>query len=64
MTGAAQSSPAGYQMWGVPGLPEIRSGDDLSALIGDAATAPGLPGLGGGLPGLGGGFPGLPGFKK
>jgi coenzyme F420-0:L-glutamate ligase / coenzyme F420-1:gamma-L-glutamate ligase len=40
--------PAGtprYEVWGLPGLPRIRSGDDLGALLTEAATAPGLPGL-------------------
>ena len=34
-----------YEVWGVPGLPAIRPGDDLGALVAAAATAPGLPGL-------------------
>ncbi|GAA2455486.1 coenzyme F420-0:L-glutamate ligase [Streptomyces macrosporus] len=43
MSGAAQA-PA-YRVWALPGIPEVRPGDDLVKLIGDAATAPGLPGL-------------------
>ncbi|MGK5500718.1 coenzyme F420-0:L-glutamate ligase [Streptomyces sp. URMC 125] len=34
-----------YQVWALPGIPEVRPGDDLVKLIADAATAPGLPGL-------------------
>lgn len=34
-----------YQVWALPGLPEVRPGDDLAKLIGDAATAGSLPGL-------------------
>ncbi|MCF6524012.1 coenzyme F420-0:L-glutamate ligase [Streptomyces sp. JJ36] len=34
-----------YQVWALPGLPEVRQGDDLAKLIADAATARGLPGL-------------------
>ncbi len=34
-----------YRVWAVPGIPEIRSGDDLAKLIAEAATADGLPGL-------------------
>ncbi len=33
-------SPAGYRVWAVPGLPEIRPGDDLAKLI--AAAEPDL----------------------
>jgi coenzyme F420-0:L-glutamate ligase/coenzyme F420-1:gamma-L-glutamate ligase len=35
----------GYRVWALPGIPEVRPGDDLVKLIADAATAPGLPGL-------------------
>ncbi|MFI0780258.1 coenzyme F420-0:L-glutamate ligase [Streptomyces sp. NPDC021212] len=53
MTGSpsspSSSSPLGetpaYQVWALPGLPEVRPGDDLAKLIADAATAGGLPGL-------------------
>ncbi|MBH5336655.1 coenzyme F420-0:L-glutamate ligase [Streptomyces pactum] len=41
---AAASAPA-YRVWALPGLPEIRPGDDLAKLIAGAATAEGLPGL-------------------
>lgn len=34
-----------YQVWALPGIPEVRPGDDLAKLIADAATAGGLPGL-------------------
>ncbi|MGR6997916.1 coenzyme F420-0:L-glutamate ligase [Yinghuangia aomiensis] len=35
--------PPGYQVLGLPGIPEVREGDDLAALIADAADAgPGL----------------------
>ncbi|WP_101258614.1 coenzyme F420-0:L-glutamate ligase [Streptomyces barkulensis] len=43
MTGA--DTPPAYRVWALPGIPEVRSGDDLVKLIADAATAPGLPGL-------------------
>ncbi|RKN08746.1 coenzyme F420-0:L-glutamate ligase [Streptomyces radicis] len=40
------ASPApGYRVWALPGIPEVRPGDELAKLIADAATAPGLPGL-------------------
>ncbi|PJE95623.1 coenzyme F420-0:L-glutamate ligase [Streptomyces carminius] len=35
----------GYRVWALPGIPEVRPGDDLVKLIADAATGPGLPGL-------------------
>ncbi|MGW1838176.1 coenzyme F420-0:L-glutamate ligase [Streptomyces sp. NPDC002067] len=41
-TGAAV--PA-YRVWALPGIPEVRPGDDLVKLIAAAATAGGLPGL-------------------
>ncbi|MBL1120367.1 coenzyme F420-0:L-glutamate ligase [Streptomyces sp. 110] len=34
-----------YQVWALPGMPEVRPGDDLAKLIADAATSGGLPGL-------------------
>ncbi|MFP8962778.1 coenzyme F420-0:L-glutamate ligase [Streptomyces nanhaiensis] len=43
MTGS-ESLPV-YRVWALPGIPEVRPGDDLVKLIADAATAPGLPGL-------------------
>ncbi|MCC5033088.1 coenzyme F420-0:L-glutamate ligase [Streptomyces sp. WAC 00631] len=46
MSGAAAvpSCPS-YRVWALPGIPEVRTGDDLVKLIADAATAPGAPGL-------------------
>ncbi|MET8013845.1 coenzyme F420-0:L-glutamate ligase [Streptomyces sp. NPDC005271] len=42
----APSSPApSYRVWALPGMPEVRPGDDLAKLIADAATSGGLPGL-------------------
>ncbi|MCX2971607.1 MULTISPECIES: coenzyme F420-0:L-glutamate ligase [Streptomyces] len=35
----------GYRVWALPGIPEVRPGDDLARLVADAATADGLPGL-------------------
>jgi coenzyme F420-0:L-glutamate ligase/coenzyme F420-1:gamma-L-glutamate ligase len=32
-------------VWALPGIPEVRVGDDLAGLIADAAVASGLPGL-------------------
>ncbi|MFI9720702.1 coenzyme F420-0:L-glutamate ligase [Streptomyces sp. NPDC052396] len=34
-----------YRVWALPGIPEVRPGDDLTKLIAGAATAEGLPGL-------------------
>ncbi|GAA0445128.1 coenzyme F420-0:L-glutamate ligase [Streptomyces olivaceiscleroticus] len=34
-----------YRVWALPGIPEVRPGDDLAKLIAAAATADGLPGL-------------------
>lgn len=34
-----------YRVWAVPGIPEVRPGEDLAKLIAEAATAPGLPRL-------------------
>jgi coenzyme F420-0:L-glutamate ligase / coenzyme F420-1:gamma-L-glutamate ligase len=39
------AEPGVFEVHGVPGLPEIGPGADLVSLIGDAATAPGGPGL-------------------
>ncbi|WP_432004144.1 coenzyme F420-0:L-glutamate ligase [Streptomyces sioyaensis] len=41
------SDPAvpGYRVWALPGLPEVRPGDDLVKLIAAAVTADGLPQL-------------------
>jgi coenzyme F420-0:L-glutamate ligase/coenzyme F420-1:gamma-L-glutamate ligase len=40
-----KGAPASYRVWALPGIPEVRAGDDLVALVSAAATAPGLPGL-------------------
>jgi dehydro coenzyme F420 reductase / coenzyme F420-0:L-glutamate ligase / coenzyme F420-1:gamma-L-glutamate ligase len=40
----APDAPA-YRVWALPGIPEIRPGDELPKLIAQAAAAPGLPGL-------------------
>jgi coenzyme F420-0:L-glutamate ligase/coenzyme F420-1:gamma-L-glutamate ligase len=37
-------SPA-YRVWALPGIPEVRPGDELAKIIAGAATAQGLPGL-------------------
>lgn len=34
-----------YRVWALPGIPEVRPGDDLVKLIAAAATGEGLPGL-------------------
>ncbi|GHF74465.1 coenzyme F420:L-glutamate ligase [Streptomyces mashuensis] len=34
-----------YRVWALPGIPEVRPGDDLVKLVATAATADGLPGL-------------------
>ncbi|MGP8301421.1 coenzyme F420-0:L-glutamate ligase [Streptomyces inhibens] len=44
MTGGAGEVP-GYRVWALPGIPEVRPGDDLVKLIAAAATADGLPQL-------------------
>ncbi|MFR9724711.1 coenzyme F420-0:L-glutamate ligase [Streptomyces sp. MS19] len=47
MTGEGQ--PAGdapsYAVWALPGIPEVRAGDDVARLVADAASGAGLPGL-------------------
>ncbi|MFG2532018.1 coenzyme F420-0:L-glutamate ligase [Streptomyces sp. NPDC048516] len=35
----------GYRVWALPGVPEVRPGDDLVKLIASAATAEGMPQL-------------------
>ncbi|MDT0382364.1 coenzyme F420-0:L-glutamate ligase [Streptomyces sp. DSM 42041] len=35
----------GYHVWALPGIPEVREGDDLVKLIAEAAAAEGLDGL-------------------
>ncbi|MEU7245761.1 coenzyme F420-0:L-glutamate ligase [Streptomyces sparsogenes] len=44
MTEAVTGAPA-YRAWALPGIPEVRPGDDLAKLIAAAGTAEGLPGL-------------------
>ncbi|MBB4894855.1 coenzyme F420-0:L-glutamate ligase/coenzyme F420-1:gamma-L-glutamate ligase [Streptomyces olivoverticillatus] len=39
------STAPGFRAWALPGIPEVRPGDDLAKLITLAATAEGLPGL-------------------
>ncbi|MBL1065851.1 coenzyme F420-0:L-glutamate ligase [Streptomyces sp. 7-21] len=39
------TAAAGFQVWALPGIPEVRPGDDLAKLIAQAATANGQPGL-------------------
>src|SRR6185437_7632120 len=39
------TSPGGFSVTGVRGLPEIAEGDDLAALIATALAASGAPGL-------------------
>ncbi|MFI9203288.1 coenzyme F420-0:L-glutamate ligase [Streptomyces sp. NPDC053048] len=36
---------SGYRVWAVPGIPEVRPGDDLVKIIAAAATSEGQPGL-------------------
>jgi coenzyme F420-0:L-glutamate ligase / coenzyme F420-1:gamma-L-glutamate ligase len=36
---------AEYRVWALPGIPEVRAGDDLVELLADAATGEGPPGL-------------------
>lgn len=43
--GGAPGSVPSYQVWALPGVPEVRPGDDLVKFIADAATGEGLPGL-------------------
>ncbi|MBZ4019334.1 coenzyme F420-0:L-glutamate ligase [Streptomyces purpurogeneiscleroticus] len=59
MTAGAQDAPAAsraphdapaeeapsYRVWALPGIPEVRPGDDLAKLIAAAATGSGMPGL-------------------
>ncbi|MDT0310239.1 coenzyme F420-0:L-glutamate ligase [Streptomyces sp. DSM 44917] len=37
--------PPSFRVWALPGIPEVREGDDLAKLIAGAAAGPGLPGL-------------------
>ncbi|WP_050502680.1 coenzyme F420-0:L-glutamate ligase [Streptomyces monomycini] len=43
-TSGPETAPA-YRVWALPGIPEVRDGDDLAKIIAAAATAGGLPGL-------------------
>ncbi|MEU3712320.1 coenzyme F420-0:L-glutamate ligase [Streptomyces catenulae] len=45
MSADTAATAPGYRVWALPGIPEVRTGDDLVKLIADAATAEGLPGL-------------------
>ncbi|MFF9481472.1 coenzyme F420-0:L-glutamate ligase [Streptomyces sp. NPDC014733] len=45
MSTAPGATVPGYRVWALPGIPEVRPGDDLVKLIADAATADGMPGL-------------------
>ncbi|MFH8349416.1 coenzyme F420-0:L-glutamate ligase [Streptomyces sp. NPDC018045] len=45
MTAPGPAPAAAYRVWALPGIPEVRDGDDLSKIIAAAATADGLPGL-------------------
>ncbi|UED86001.1 coenzyme F420-0:L-glutamate ligase [Streptomyces profundus] len=38
------TTPA-YQVWALPGIPEVRPGDEVAKLVAEAAAAEGLPGL-------------------
>ncbi|MFI8995959.1 coenzyme F420-0:L-glutamate ligase [Streptomyces sp. NPDC053542] len=40
----AEEAPS-YRVWALPGIPEVRPGDDLAKLIAAAATGAGMPGL-------------------
>ncbi|MFF7730764.1 coenzyme F420-0:L-glutamate ligase [Streptomyces sp. NPDC008001] len=39
------SGAPGYRVWAVPGIPEVRPGDDLVKILAGAVTGEGLPGL-------------------
>ncbi|WP_129842281.1 coenzyme F420-0:L-glutamate ligase [Streptomyces sp. RFCAC02] len=48
MTDDGLTVPAGvpaYRVWALPGIGEVREGDDLAKLIAEAASGAGLPGL-------------------
>ncbi|MFF4533311.1 coenzyme F420-0:L-glutamate ligase [Streptomyces sp. NPDC001407] len=45
MSGLPQEDVPAYRVWALPGIPEVRTGDDLVKLIASAAGAEGLPGL-------------------
>ncbi|MFD7923625.1 coenzyme F420-0:L-glutamate ligase [Streptomyces sp. NPDC059740] len=44
MTPHTEEAPA-FRVWALPGLPEVRPGEDLVKLVAAAATQPGVPGL-------------------
>ncbi|ONK13892.1 coenzyme F420-0:L-glutamate ligase [Streptomyces sp. MP131-18] len=39
------AAPPAYRVWALPGIPEVKPGDELAKMIAEAATATGLPGL-------------------
>ncbi|MEV6565784.1 coenzyme F420-0:L-glutamate ligase [Streptomyces kronopolitis] len=41
----SEAAVPGYRVWALPGMPEVRPGDDLVKLIAAAATAEGMPQL-------------------
>uniref|UniRef100_UPI00066EF308 coenzyme F420-0:L-glutamate ligase n=1 Tax=Streptomyces sp. SBT349 TaxID=1580539 RepID=UPI00066EF308 len=41
----SESPAPAYRVWALPGIPEVKPGDELAKLIAQAATAPALPGL-------------------
>lgn len=45
MTATGPETVPAYRVWALPGLPEVRPGDNVAKLIAGAATAEGLPGL-------------------
>ncbi|WKK21577.1 coenzyme F420-0:L-glutamate ligase [Streptomyces olivoreticuli] len=45
MTGLPGDGVPAYRVWALPGIPEVRAGDDLTKIIAAAAGAEGLPGL-------------------
>ncbi|MEU5430317.1 coenzyme F420-0:L-glutamate ligase [Streptomyces olivoreticuli] len=45
MTGLPEGDVPAYRVWALPGIPEVRAGDDLTKIIAAAAAADGLPGL-------------------
>ncbi|UGY91766.1 coenzyme F420-0:L-glutamate ligase [Streptomyces gobiensis] len=44
-SGKGMDGTPSYRVWALPGIPEVRPGDDLVKLIAGAATGDGLPGL-------------------
>ncbi len=45
MTGLPGDGVPAYRVWALPGIPEVRPGDDLTKIVAAAAGAEGLPGL-------------------